>query len=90
MEIKVRNIDPSTVASLDEKASARGLSRNEYLKRMLEKMATVDSWYEERNEYESLVKSLEGIIRHNSQELQRYKDSMDRIEKYMSDIAERN
>lgn len=86
MEVKVRGLQASVVKSIDEKASKQGLSRNEYLKRAIERMATIDVFYEERNEYVSLVKSMESIIRHNTDEISRYKDSMERIEKYFIDL----
>lgn len=89
MEIKIRDLAPSTVKSLDEKAKRNGMSRQQYLKNVIEKVANVDSFYDERNEYVSLVKIMETIVGHNTEVLQDYRESMERIEYIMTEIERR-
>lgn len=48
MEIKVRNVDVVAVKKIDELAKKKKLSRNEYLKLHIEKLAHMDVFLEER------------------------------------------
>jgi len=88
MDVLIRDIAPSVVKTIDEKAKSRGKSRNEYLKTMLERSAVIDAFYDERNEYVSLVKSMETILKHNAETLRYYQDTLDRLEVYLEN-AER-
>ncbi|QNK89101.1 hypothetical protein H7992_05090 [Sporosarcina sp. resist] len=56
MDIKVRDVDVVSVKKIDQEAKKKGLSRNEFLKRHLDKFAQYDVFKEERNEFEKLWK----------------------------------
>ena len=41
MDIKVRNVDPVAIKKIDELAKAKGISRNEYLKKYISQIAAM-------------------------------------------------
>lgn len=71
MEILVRDISAATVKELDRKAKNAGLSRQEYLKGYLERLAAVDAFRSEREEYATLVKNMGLIIGNNTEQLRK-------------------
>lgn len=89
MDVLIRDIAPSVVKTIDEKAKLRRKSRNEFLKMMLERSAMVDAFFDERNEYVSLVKSMETILKHNVDTLRYYQDTLDRLEVYLENAERR-
>lgn len=71
MEILVRDISAATVKELDQKAKNAGLSRQEYLKGYLERLAAVDAFRSEREEYATLVKNMGLIIGNNTEQMRK-------------------
>ena len=71
MEILIRDMSAATVKELDQKAKNAGLSRQEYLKGYLERLAAVDAFRNEREEYASLVKNMAKIIGNNTEQMQK-------------------
>ena len=71
MEILVRDISVATVKELDRKAKNAGLSRQEYLKGYLERLAAVDAFRSEREEYATLVKNMGLIIGNNTEQMRK-------------------
>lgn len=74
MEILIRNLEPATVRTLDEKAAKAGMSRQEYLLMQLNRMAAADAFHEERREYSTLVKNMGLVIKNNTEQLQEVAD----------------
>lgn len=71
MEILIRDISVATVKELDQKAKNAGLSRQEYLKGYLERLAAVDAFRSEREEYATLVKNMGLIIGNNTEQMRK-------------------
>lgn len=71
MEILIRDISAATVKELDRKAKNAGLSRQEYLKGYLERLAAVDAFRSEREEYATLVKNMGLIIGNNTEQMRK-------------------
>lgn len=79
MEILIRNLEESTVRTLDKKAKKAGMSRQEYLLMHLNRLAEVDAFREERGEYSTLVKNMGVIIGNNTEQLQKAAELMEDI-----------
>lgn len=66
MDLLLRNIDAVAVKKIDELAKAKKMSRNEYLKIQIEKLAALDVFNEERNRFEEIthmvIKTLSQIM----------------------------
>lgn len=58
MEIKIRDMDPIIVKKIDELAKKHHMSRNEYLKRHLSKIAIVQELEETESKYSNLINVL--------------------------------
>lgn len=69
MEIKVRHLSVATVKELDRQAKEKKLSRQEYLKVYLEKLAVSTLFSESENKYDTLLKKSLGIIEENTKTL---------------------
>lgn len=69
MEIKIRNLSETTVKELDFQAKKKGLSRQEYLKVYVEKLAMSNLVLETESKYETLVKKILGIVELNMKSL---------------------
>ncbi|MBU5228145.1 hypothetical protein KQI36_16050 [Clostridium senegalense] len=65
-EIKVRYLSPSTVVKLDELATKRGLSRNDYLKNQLELLASSKEIFEFQNKYNILIEKILKVLEYNT------------------------
>lgn len=83
MEIMIREMNAAVVKALDEKAAGLGMSRQKYLKLQLERLATVDVFREERNEYATLVKNMGIIIGNNTEQLQSVAELLEDIKLQM-------
>lgn len=82
MEIVIRNVSEATAKALSSKARKAGMSRQEYLLNYLNRLAVVDAYREEREEYATLVKNIGTVVGNNTEQLQRVADLMeDLIEK---------
>lgn len=79
MEILIRNLEPATVRTLDEKAAKAGMSRQEYLLMELNRMAVADAFHEERREYSTLVKNMGMVIKNNTEQLQEVAELLEDI-----------
>jgi polyribonucleotide nucleotidyltransferase len=63
MEIKIRNLDPSIVKSIDEKAKKHNLSRQHYLKDLIENYVMINDLNEREMELKNtLDKNTEMIL----------------------------
>lgn len=58
MDIKIRNVDPMIVKKINENATKHGLSREEYLRRLLTKTAIIDDVVSMEQKYEVIINSL--------------------------------
>ena len=81
MDIKVRNVDPVTIKKIDELAKAKGISRNEYLKKYISQIAAMKEMKEVENKYSNLVNAVvdrleqaNDVIRENSMLLENIRD----------------
>ena len=66
MELKVRGVEPYAVQKIDELAKNSGLSRNAYLKQLIESAAILDELREQENRYIKVAEMLAGIIKENT------------------------
>lgn len=57
MDIKIRDVHPMTVKKLDEWAKEKGMSRQRYLKEMLETIAVNDIHFNMLDRYEEQLKA---------------------------------
>lgn len=57
MELKIRNVDPSTVKKIDELAKSSGVSRQIYLKETLESFAMVEVLTNKEKYYEKQLQA---------------------------------
>lgn len=79
MDILIRGLGRATVNTLDEKAAKAGMSRQEYLLMYLNRLAAVDAYREEREEYSSLVKNIGTVIGNNTEQLLKVAELMEEI-----------
>lgn len=81
MDILLRNIDPVAMKKIDEMAKRKSISRQQFLKSVIEKIA-----YEpEQNEKEM---RLEWIISKNITVMEKMIDKVDQLESLLSDLME--
>lgn len=66
MEIKVRNLDKSIVAALDDRAASQHKSRNEYLREQLTLLAQYPALQEQEDRYHRLVETLLLVVQQNT------------------------
>ncbi|RXZ02136.1 hypothetical protein [Fictibacillus sp. S7] len=81
MEIKIRNIDPIALKKIDETAKKKSISRQEYLKSVIEKTA----YDPEANEQ---IKHLELIIEKNAYVMEEATKSINRLENLLAELLE--
>ncbi|MGN0496929.1 MAG: hypothetical protein ACI4GW_11940 [Lachnospiraceae bacterium] len=79
MDIIIRDLDPATVRSIDEKAKQIHISRQQYLLQQINRMATVDVFREERDEYSTLVKNIAKIIGQNTEQLNDFTKTLEEL-----------
>lgn len=58
MEIKIRKVDPVIVKKLNELAKVHGISREEYLRKWLVKVGTIEDVENLENKYSNLIEVL--------------------------------
>lgn len=80
MKITIRDVDESVARVLSSKAAKAGMSRQQYLLLQLNRMAVVDAFYEERNEYRTLVKNIASVIERNTEQLKRFSECLESME----------
>lgn len=81
MEIKIRNVDPIAVKKIDEMAKSKKISRQEYLKAIVEKIA------HEIKQSEKEAR-LEMIISKNIIAMEEMTNAINRIENLMTALME--
>jgi len=81
MDLLLRNIDPVAVKKFDEMAKKKSISRQEFLKSVLEKVA----YEKEQNEKEA---RLEMIISKNVLVMEEMTNAVSRLEKLLSELTE--
>lgn len=69
MELHIRNIDPKTVQKIDGFAKKRNLSRNEYLKILLETYTAIREFRNFEDRYNELVQKVLFVIDNNTEAL---------------------
>lgn len=69
MEIKIRNLDPSTVKKIDMLAKRKGLSRQEYLKNHLESFAVNDLHSDIIDRYEKQLEVNTMLLEKNAEKM---------------------
>ncbi len=81
MDILLRNIDPIAIRNIDEMAKKKCISRQEFLKAVVEKV----SYEKEQSEKEA---RLEMIISKNIIAMEEMTNAINRIENVMADLLE--
>ncbi|WP_079473989.1 hypothetical protein [Marinococcus halophilus] len=81
MEIKVRELDPVVVKHIDERAKQRGLSRQHYLKELIENYVM----QKELNETDQAHKLL---IEKNTEALNRFSEQVQRQNEWMESMSD--
>jgi hypothetical protein len=81
LEIKIRNVDPIAVKKIDEMAKRKNISRQEFLKSAVEKVA-----YEK--EVSEKDARLEMIISKNIEVMEQMSNSVTRLENLLADLME--
>lgn len=81
MEIKVRELNPIVVQTIDERAKKRGLSRQHYLKELIENYVM----QKELNETDQAYKTL---IEKNTEALHRFSDQMQQQNEWLESLSE--
>ena len=81
MEIKIRNVDPVALKKIDEMAKRKSISRQEFLKAAVEKIA----YEKEVTEKEA---RLEMIISKNIEAMEQMNYSVTRLENLMAELLE--
>jgi len=76
MEIKIRNIDPTAVRKLDELAKAKKMSREKYLRELLETFSLTEFLKNQNRQYEELVKISLAQFRKNDELLARIEQAI--------------
>lgn len=71
MNLSVRGVEPYAVQKIDELAKRSGMSRNLYLKRLIESASVLDELREQEERYARLVEMLAGVIRENTTALEK-------------------
>lgn len=67
MEIKVRNLDRSVVAAIDDQARSQNKSRNEYLVEQITLLARSPEMRQQEDKYTALVNTMVKVIRENTE-----------------------
>ncbi|WP_298788558.1 hypothetical protein [uncultured Marinococcus sp.] len=81
MEIKVRELSPIVVQTIDERAKKRGLSRQHYLKELIENYVM----QKELNETDQAYKAL---IEKNTEALNQFSEQMQRQNEWLASMSD--
>lgn len=86
VEIKVRNLDPVVVDKIDSLARRKGISREEYIRRYLASLSTMEDVVEVEDKYRRLIDVLverldfsDTIIESNTELLKEIKKRIEEI-----------
>jgi hypothetical protein len=81
MDIKVRELSPIVVQTIDERAKKRGLSRQQYLKALIENYVMQKELNETDNAYKTLIEK-------NTEALHRFSDQMQRQNEWLESMSD--
>ena len=81
MDIKVRELSPVVVQTIDERAKKRGLSRQHYLKELIEN-------YVMQKELNETDKAYKTLIEKNTEALHRFSDQMQQQNEWLASLSE--
>lgn len=76
-ELRIRNVDAAVLLRLEQQAASKDLSRNAYIKRLLEKTAYYGEIEDSENKYASLVAQVLEYLKINSDSLDRLSSLLD-------------
>ncbi|MGN0436973.1 MAG: hypothetical protein ACI4F4_00495 [Lachnospiraceae bacterium] len=85
MNIIIRDIDPVIIQAIDEKAKQIHVSRQQYLLQQINRMATIDVFREERDEYSTLVKNIAKIVGQNTEQLNDFTKAVEELKKMIEE-----
>ena len=68
-DIKIRGVSDATLLKLDELSASKNMSRNKYLKIILENLSIMEELKDLEEKYSSLVKSTTEIIKENTKQI---------------------
>lgn len=69
MDIKIRDLDPMVVKKIDEMAKKQNISREAFLRKKLEQMATLVVAEEINDKYSEIVSLTVSVIKENTKQL---------------------
>lgn len=73
MEIKIRNLSPKVVKTLDDMAKEKGYkSREEFLRSYLTNLTTISEFKELENKYTKLLNTTHNLIEMNTEVLNKF------------------
>ena len=78
-DILIRDVDETVVKVLSQKAKKADMSREKYILTHLNRLAMVDVYREEREEYATLVKNMGAIIGNNTDHLKKVIELLEEI-----------
>ena len=78
MDLKIRDVDPATVAKIDELAKLRQVSRSFYLKKLLEDYTLQAELIEQKKQHEIEMKMLRNVVEQNVEVLTKLYELMDK------------
>lgn len=78
MDFPMRNVDAGALKRIDEFAKKKGVSRNAYLKQLIETHAIAGEIDETKDRYEQLVETIVSLWRDNLQLSQEIKSILDK------------
>lgn len=79
-ELRIRNVPEETIVFLNQRAKAAGMSREEYMRRVLANMTAKDIIEETEEKYTSLVKTLvDVIVKERTDTAELFKEITDRL-----------
>lgn len=79
MDILIRDVPDDICKIINKKTKKANVSRQIFLLTWLCRMAQMDSFIEERNEYSTLIKTMGKVIENNSKELSYLIDKIDEM-----------
>lgn len=66
MEVKIRNLDPTLIKKIDELAKKQKLSRQVFLKNVIENFAVSENFKELEGNYLEVIEKLAFVIKDNT------------------------
>lgn len=71
MDLLIRDVEPFVIKQVADLAKKQGLSREEYLRRKIKQMATLDLEMERIDKYANLVIYMEDVVKRNTNVMER-------------------